>query len=373
MTWRWSLLLTTFFFAAGARADAPAPGRFLLVFETSPGLKKNLPAVKQTLDGLFSSNLQHEMQDNDDLAVWTVDQDLHTGTFPLASWSPADAAMYSARLKEFLGRQKFTRRASLAAVQPLLNRVVKNSERLTVLIFCDGQSSLLGTPYDNGVNEIIKKAAAESKSAPRLFILVLRSYRGEYLGGSVNRSLPLSLPRFPAPPKPEPPAVKPAPVAAPAVAPVPALVIVGTNVGTNISVLTKPVTQPAPQLATNAPATNPPASAPKIVDAPAPSPTPVSNPHATVKPAPVAMPPIAAAPAVAAAANPPAATNSTAVAATPVDTATDTGFQRLIFISGGLLVVALSLVIWLATRSRRPHGSLISRSMQDDPRQPPRK
>ena len=245
--WRWSVLLAGLFLATGARAAAPEPGRFLLVFETSPVLKKNLPAVKQTLDLLFSSNLQHELQDNDDVAVWTVDQDLHTGTFPLASWSPEDAQMYSERLKDLLGRQKFSRHAGLAAVQPLLNRVVKTSEKLTVIVFCDGQSNLLGTPYDSGVNTIIKKARAESKGAPGLFILVLRSYQGQYLGCSVNRMPgPLDIPKFPAPPKPEPVVVKPAPPAPPAPAPVPALIIVGTKVGTNLAQLTKPVPIPVP-------------------------------------------------------------------------------------------------------------------------------
>ena len=69
--WRVFVLLAAILFVAGAKADAPEPGRFLLIFETSPALKKNLPAVKQMLDELFASNLQHELKDDDDLAVWT--------------------------------------------------------------------------------------------------------------------------------------------------------------------------------------------------------------------------------------------------------------------------------------------------------------
>ena len=377
--WRWSGLLAAIFLVAGVQAGAAESGRFLLVFETSPGLKKNLPLVEQTLDGLFSSNLQHELRENDDLAVWTVDQDLHPGTFPLASWSPDDAQMYSARLKDFLEHQKFTRHASLAALQPLLNRVVKSSERLTVLIFCDGQSQLAGTPYDSGVNEILKKVLMNGKAGPTMCILVLRSYRGEYLGCSVNRSEPLDFPKFPPPPKPEPPVVKPAPIiaptmVAPAVVPtpsVPALIIIGTKVGTNPAALTEPASQPKVQPATNPPATIPPASS-------------ATNPPAiTPASVPAPEPPPPAAPVMAAPTNPPTAmsspaslptvSNSTAAATPAVDTSSDTGFQRLIFIGSGLLVAALGLVVWLATRSRRPRGSLITSSMQDDSRLPPRK
>ena len=128
-------------------------------------MKKNLPLVKQALDDLFSSNLQHEMQDNDDLAVWTVDQDLHTGTFPLANLGAGGRRDVFGAAEGFSGRQKFTRRASLEAIQPLLNRVVKNSARLTVLIFCDGESRLLGTPYDSGMNPVIKKTGANQRRA----------------------------------------------------------------------------------------------------------------------------------------------------------------------------------------------------------------
>src|ERR1035438_186412 len=114
---RWLALGAVIFGASGVRAaQAAQPGRFLLIFETSPALKKNLPAIRQTLDILFSSNLQHEMQENDDLAVWTVDQDLHPDTFRLENWVPANAEVYSTRLKDFLGHQNFTRRASLDAV-----------------------------------------------------------------------------------------------------------------------------------------------------------------------------------------------------------------------------------------------------------------
>jgi hypothetical protein len=66
-------------------------------------------------------------------------------------------------------------------------------------------------------------------------------------------------------------------------------------------------------------------------------------------------------------------TDSNAVAAPAADMSADSGFKNLILISGGMLVVAVGLVVWLVTRSRGPRGSLITSSMQDDRRLPPRK
>ncbi len=383
----------------GRAADAPQPNRFLLIFETSPVLKQNLPLVRQTLGKLFASNLQNEIQDNDDLAVWTVDQSLHTGAFPLASWSPDDAEMYGERLNEFLGQQKFTRHASLANVQPLLNRVAKNSERLTVVIFCDSQSRLLGTPYDSEVNEIITNAAARVKGGPIPFILVLRAYQGEYLGYSFNRSGTLNFPKFPPPPKPEPPAVvkpaavpAPVPVARPVATPVPSLIIVGTNAGNHVSALTQPASAPAPELManpkpgneaptnavpanvvpTNATVPLTPAPATKVVAVSPPNPLPVPAPalQTTSPPAPVvAVSPVAAVIPASPPAVPPAKVSGAAAENQPADT----GYLRALAIGGGAVVAVAALVIWLVARARRPHSSLITSSMQDDQRRPPRK
>jgi hypothetical protein len=396
------------FAASGLRAAEPEPagqaGRFLLIFETSPGLKKNLPLVRQELGALFVSNLQGEIKVGDDLAVWTVDKELHAGTYPLASWSSEDAEMDCSRLDDFLGNQKYTRHASLAALQPALNHVVKTSERLTVLIFCDSQSPLIGTPYDSGVNDIVTNAAARIKGPVPPFLLVLRSYHGEYLGCSVNRSGFLNFPKFPPPPKPEPvvnpapvPAPAPAPLTGPTVTPVPALIIVGTHASTNVADLYKAGASPAtsepavtsPAAPPSATVATPPLSAPPnvappvAVTSPA-NPEPPPNPPAPVPPiTPVVPPPAPAVPATTAPQTAVVAPPATAAPARPQvapaspaageNTSTDTGTWLPLILGGGLAVAAVLLVIALVFRGRRPQGSLITSSMRDDPRLPPRK
>jgi hypothetical protein len=323
---------------------------------------------------------------------------LHTGTFPLENWSPEVAEDYTGQLADFLKGQQFTRHADLAAVQPLLNRVAKNSDRLTVLIFCDSRSRLAGTPYDSGVNEIITNTAARLKGGPTSLILVLRAYHGEYLGCSVNRSAPLNFPKFPPPPKPAPaPVVKatPAPVPAPppVSAPVPSLIIVGTNASTNASAAINPAVTPA-SLAPAAPRVTPPATpvaatspASIIVTgpplAPAASKPPVAPPP--VPPVPTLVPalPTTSAPetAVVSPSVPPAvapASEPNGAPSNPVTAAAETvptnnNYVWAWLLGGGALAVAAVLVLVIVTRTRRPHGSLISSSMQNDPRLPPRR
>jgi hypothetical protein len=404
---QWLVLVAVLVAAIGSQAaEAQQPARFLLIFETSPTLKKNLPAIQQTLEKVFSSNLQGELNQDDDVAVWTVDKTLHAGTFPMESWTPVDAESYTEHLQDFLSQQKYTRHAGLAAMQPSLNHLVKNSERLTVLIFGDTQCRLVGTPYDVGVNEIITNTAAKVKGGPVPLVLVLRSHRGSYIGCSVNRTVPLSFPPFPAPPAPVPPPVVSKPVTAPApppvpkpvIPPVPALVIVGTNYGTNVSVLTNvapaavrpPAPAPAMRVAasgTNIPVPSAPAPVPApaavVAAAPPVNPAAIRPPAPSIPaaptPAPLPAPPklpapepvIEAPPELAVSSNPPALAPSNTVAAANKSAADNTYLWRLT-LGGGILAAAAGLLAWVVLR-RRPHSSLITSSMQGDPRPPPRK
>ena len=384
------LLLATLLLAAvGVRAEnAQQPRRVLLIFEMSSAAKKNLPAMRGTLAKLFASNMDNQLYPSDDIAVWTVDDGLHSAPSLITSWEPEEAAMYADSLYDFLSKQKYTRHASLAPIQPSLNRIANKSERLTILIFCDSQARLAGTSFDGGINEIITNTAARVKSTPVPLILVLRSYQGDYIGSSVNQSAPLNFPKFPAPPKPVPPPVlaKPASppsrqVEGPVVTPIPAMIIVGTNAGTNISILTNAPPPPAITTPpTNSAATNttmvPPAPATPTVrlteetsqPAPATPAAPLTAPQQTPSAPPVVVSkqPAPVVPA------PPAAAQSNTVATVAASADSGLGYKLPLFLGLGALASALVIIIRLIGRARRARSSLITSSMFDD-RQPPQK
>lgn len=103
--------------AGGLRAEGgdPQPGRFLMIFETSSVQKKNLASIQQTVDKLFVSNFQNEIRTDDELAIWTVDEKVHTGLAPLIDWAAEEAGLNAEKLNKFLARQKYSRHASLWA------------------------------------------------------------------------------------------------------------------------------------------------------------------------------------------------------------------------------------------------------------------
>jgi hypothetical protein len=388
-------LLALFLFATGAFAQPPEPrrpGRFLFVFETTFGVQRTLPALENYLVTIFAGSLRGELHAGDEIGVWTLDSQVHAGRFPLVIWSPTNAAAFDRELKGFLEKQTFQKYGGLTPLAGWLNGVVENSERLTVLVFCDGQTGISGTPFDEGVRVMLNATVDRQKKARQPVVLVLRSQLGKYVGSAVT--LPpdaLNLPEFPPlPVKPAPvvvPVVKPAPVVKPVPVVVPSLIMVGTNLSTSLTPAKiapeKPVAKPAP-----APAPPVPAPAPLVLEKPVvpPAPTPEKIAPATnpvvvaVKTNPV-VPPAAhisaptklttrpvAAPATAevktvspkiAPPEPPAPAKTAPATAAPAKPKP----SLLLFIAIAAVGAVVVLAVMLIVRSRRPSGSLISSSM----------
>ncbi len=351
-----------------ASAAAQAEPRWLLVFNTSSSMKKRLPAVEAEVKTLLMTEFSRGLHAEDSVGVWTLNDRLHTGQFPLLVWSPERAPLVVSNLVAFVHRQNYSGNTSFAALQPLLDQVIADSERLTVVLICDGEDELHGTPYDGGLNETIKQTRDARKTLHQPFVIVLRTQLGKFVGATVNfPPVPANLPPFPLLPR-EIKAATPAPptnvaAAKPPVAAQP-LIIVGTHVSANTNDLPKiiiPQTPPvSPSVAVVVKTNPPPANL---------APAPVA-----VRPPPprVLSPPAAAVVAVTNIAAP--ATNSAAAPTTNAGTAEDGLSRWLIYIGGGILAAAVALVVFLARRGRRgSHSSLITSSMENDSRPPGQK
>jgi hypothetical protein len=207
-------------------------------------MKQRLPAVQKALDIVLATSANGQLHLGDSIGVWTFDQNLHSGQFPLQYWMPEDAPMIASNITKFVRKQHYSKKADFDALQPVLNQVVKDSERLTVLIFCDGKGEIHGTPFDPGINQVFQQRQSERQKERLPIVIGLRSQRGQYAGCMV--SFPpqsVSLPEFP--PLPE---VAPAPpdASAPASLPqssVPSLIIIGTTITNHVP---PPQPKPAP-------------------------------------------------------------------------------------------------------------------------------
>jgi hypothetical protein len=176
------------------------PERWLLIFDTSSAMQHWLAGTTTELQNLFFSNISSQLHAGDSLGVWTFDNKLHTGEYPQFMWQPQNAASEASQLINFLDFKRYSGRTRFAVLQPMLGRVIADSPRLTIVIFCDGRDKLKLTPYDDGINRVFDVMQADRKKVKVPFVVAIRTQQGKFVGATVN--LPpgsLDLPAFPPP------------------------------------------------------------------------------------------------------------------------------------------------------------------------------
>jgi hypothetical protein len=342
-----ALLLVILFLFPTWRAHATGPkepGHFLFIFATSKEMKTRLAATEKAVNTMLVTSLHGQLHAGDSIGVWTLGQKLQTSGFPLQTWNPEAAVQIASDITKYVDKQRYAKTMQSGLLQPLLNQVVKNSERLTVMIFCDGNEKFSGTPFDAAINQIFLQKSAEQKKAGEPLIILFRSQLGEYVGCTATLPpLSLTLPEFPplpGPPAPPAPKVVVAPPLAPVIVGEP-LIIIGKTVSNH---LPPPVTS-MPVVAavqTNAPVPPPQVMPPVQPVVKTNLPAPATNPVVKniVVPLPTNLPP---------------ATSENS----------NSGGKGLMLIGAGLIGAALALGLVLFLRPRRKESSLITSSMND--------
>ena len=105
-----AVLLAGIFLVPAVRAQPAAPNvdnRFLLIFDTSSDMKRRLPAVQKALNDMLAASTNGQLHSGDSIGVWTFDQDLRAGQFPLQHWDPDNAA------GDCVGHQRICRQTAL--------------------------------------------------------------------------------------------------------------------------------------------------------------------------------------------------------------------------------------------------------------------
>ena len=436
LSWR-AIVFATFFtlpvvsisLRAQTNAASPSSDRHLFIVDTSAAMRRNAPIVEKVVGNLLLSSMQGQLHRGDTVGLWTYNEQLYAGRLPLQQWTPEGEQVVATNILAFLKKQPYEKKPRFSQVLPVLQRVVRESERITVLLIMGGDEMISGTPFDRQINQFFQKHYKAQQKARAPFVIVLRARRGGFTSATLNLAQwPVEFSPFPPEPKktiedvkPKPPPPKPTPTNPPPTAP--PLIIIGkkpegqtTNTttstessatATNLSSPAKsesppvsPAIPPSPTEAAPAAAATTPQPTPdsSVPAAPAVAPPPVeSKPNAVESPKPPPTPAVTAqetapvSPPVTAAATEPAQVTATsedptpAVAAKlespalveppagtpPAQVATATAPEKpfklaiLLSIVTALLVLAV-IGYFLTHRRTRAHASLITRSLDQD-------
>ena len=186
-------------------AQPPAPltlssNRYLFIVDTSFSMRNLAPSVLQTVGKLLMSDMNGNLRRGDTLGVWTFNEQLHAGRFPLQVWSPDRRQAIALRVTEFLKKQPLEKKTDLNVALTQMFQVIKNSDNIIVILFSDGDEQIRGTPFDDEINAVYREQHRKMQKAGTPFVTVLRAKGGEIVNHSVNFApWPIDIPIFPTP------------------------------------------------------------------------------------------------------------------------------------------------------------------------------
>jgi len=175
--------------------------RFLLIVETSRAMGHRSDATLKTVASLLYSGFSHQIKQGDTLGVWTYNQQLYAGRMPLQRWStPLQHEIVSGTLDFFKG-QKYEKQPAFSSLRPALDKVIKDSEFITIILISSGEEAITGTPFDDKINELYKSWKVDQEKTKMPFITVLRAKRGTITGyTAVPAPWQVEIPPWPADP-----------------------------------------------------------------------------------------------------------------------------------------------------------------------------
>src|ERR1041384_1715699 len=140
--------------AATARTQE---NRWLLVVETSRSMQRRSEGTLQSIQQALASGMNGQLRRGDTLGIWTFNEQLYAGRFPLELWSPERKKEVSNRVLSFLQAQKYEKQGGLDKAIPALATLAKKSPFITIIVISDGLDDIHGTPFDTEINATYAK------------------------------------------------------------------------------------------------------------------------------------------------------------------------------------------------------------------------
>ena len=192
----WALLLSLLV-AVPAEA-ALSSNRYLFVVETSKSMQKRSEGVSKVVVDLLGSGMHGQLQPGDSVGLWTFNNQLHAGSFPLQDWAPDRRDVLVSRVQTFLRAQKYQKSASWSSVTPVLNQVIQNSGLITVVVISTGDDKISGTPFDDRIKKDYKLWRDQQEKAHMPLLTIFRAKHGTLTDCSITPvPFPVELPPLP--------------------------------------------------------------------------------------------------------------------------------------------------------------------------------
>lgn len=184
--------------AQSARPAAGPPNRFLCIYDISAPMHRQLAAVQKATREVLESRGSGQLHYGDSLGVWSFDEELHAGFFPLQVWTEGQEDETFLRIVQFLKEQPSRKGSRVDKVMDGVAEVIKGPQVTTIILFSTGKSPMQGTPFDGEINDAYQRALNDMKRDPMPIVTVLQARNGKFLKYTVNAlPWPVVIPELP--------------------------------------------------------------------------------------------------------------------------------------------------------------------------------
>ena len=141
--------------------------------------------LAESLTDLIASGLGGRMHAGDRLGFWTFNEKVYSERILSQTWTPEASRAVADQAGRSLRSQWFEKQTRLDTAIAEIQKAAKASKFLTVILLSDGDSPMVGTPFDRSVNLVYREHFRELQRARKPFITTLVAREGQFVAWAV--------------------------------------------------------------------------------------------------------------------------------------------------------------------------------------------
>lgn len=165
--------------------ERPQEGRLLFLIETSAATDNDRTAIRKSLRSILESGLNGNMRYGDTIGLWTYGEKVNTD-FPMVMWTHEHLEDAENAIDFWMSKQKFKGRSDFSKLLPSLQKIIKSSQKLTIIWYSTGNEKITGTPFDKEIAELHKEFRDDFRKQHIPFVTLLAVRKGAVVDFTVN-------------------------------------------------------------------------------------------------------------------------------------------------------------------------------------------
>lgn len=160
-------------------------GRYLFLVETSDAMDSSKTALRKSMRSVIESGLNGQIKYGDTIGLWTYNDKMNTD-FPMILWRNEHVKDVENAVDYWMSKRKFTHRADITTGLPVLQNIIKASQKLTIIWMSTGNDQITGLPFASEVAELQKEFRDDFRKQHIPFVTLLAVRKGVIVDFTVN-------------------------------------------------------------------------------------------------------------------------------------------------------------------------------------------